>query len=74
AQVATHNVESNCWLIISGSVYNVTAFITDHPGGRSSIVSRCGTDVTTVFNGGGSHNHSSSARALLPTYFVGLLQ
>ncbi len=73
AQVATHNTQANCWIIISGKIYNVTSFISQHPGGASAIISRCGTDATTVFNSnsGGGHNHSSYARSLLLTYYVG---
>jgi cytochrome b involved in lipid metabolism len=71
-QVATHNSQTNCWLIISSKIYNVTAFIAEHPGGKSAIVSRCGTDVTTAFNGG-VYNHSAYARGLLPTYYIGTI-
>lgn len=44
-----------------------------HPGGTSAIVSHCGTDATTAFttNNAGGHNHSSSARAMLPSYYAG---
>jgi len=73
AQVATHSTQGNCWIIISSKVYNVTNFISAHPGGASAIVSRCGTDSTTVFttSGGGGHRHSAYAYSLLPSYYVG---
>lgn len=72
AQTSSHASQSDCWLIISNKVYDVTPFISQHPGGRSQITSRCGTDVTTAFNGG-VYNHSSYARSLLPTYYKGAL-
>jgi uncharacterized repeat protein (TIGR02543 family) len=75
AQVATHNTQSDCWLIISGKVYNVTSFIPNHPGGVNAIVSRCGTDATIAYTveGNGGHAHSAYAQSLLPTYFIGNL-
>jgi cytochrome b involved in lipid metabolism/plastocyanin len=72
ADVATHNSAGDCYLIISSKVYNVTQYIPFHPGGQSRITTRCGTDATSIFNGGsGSHNHSSSARNTLANYYVG---
>jgi chitodextrinase len=65
-QVAQHNTASDCWLIISGQVYDVTNFIPIHPGGNA-IVPYCGTDATAVFNS----IHNQSAFALLPTYLIG---
>lgn len=67
AEVATHNSQSNCWIIISGKVYNVTSFMASHPGGVSAIANRCGTDATTVFTTSAGHAHSSYAYSLLPT-------
>ena len=72
ADVAGHKGSSDCWIIISSKVYNVTTFLGAHPGGRSVIASRCGTDVTEAFNGG-IYNHSSYARTLLPQYYKGNL-
>lgn len=68
AQVAPHNSVSDCWLIISGQVYNVTNFIPIHPGGNA-IVPFCGTDATTIF----SQIHDQAAVNLLPSYLIGKL-
>jgi len=68
AQVATHNNVNDCWLIISGQVYNVTNFIPIHPGG-TAIVPYCGTDATTIFNA----LHDQTAMNMLPTYLIGTL-
>jgi cytochrome b involved in lipid metabolism len=74
ASVSTHNSASNCWLIISGKVYNVTQYVPFHPGGTANIVNNCGTDATTLFTTSAGHIHSSSAHTLLAGYYVGDIQ
>ena len=32
-QVRANNTASNCWSLINGNVYNLTNWITSHPGG-----------------------------------------
>ena len=58
AQVAAHNSQSSCWTAINGSVYDLTQFVGQHPGGSGAIVSICGTDGTDAFNG----KHGGQAR------------
>ncbi len=72
AVIASHNSQNNCWIIISNFVYDVTSFLSIHPGGVKTIVQYCGADATAAFNTkSAGHNHSSYARSLLPTYFIG---
>ncbi|KKR28269.1 MAG: hypothetical protein UT61_C0053G0005 [Candidatus Woesebacteria bacterium GW2011_GWA1_39_8] len=73
SEIATHNILQNCWLIISGSVYNVTSFISQHPGGVTQITNWCGKDGTSAFQtkGGKGSNHSSYAYSLLNPYLIG---
>lgn len=49
AEVKTHNKQTDCWLAVNGSVYNVTSFIPNHPGGPQRIIPLCGTDATSNF-------------------------
>jgi cytochrome b involved in lipid metabolism len=76
AQVATHNKPANCWLIIHGSVFDVTSFLDQHPGGMDVIIPYCGKDASQAFDtqGGRRGGHSSSAKALLQDYKVGTVQ
>lgn len=48
AQVQAHNTASSCYTAISGSVYDLTSFISQHPGGPV-ITTLCGTDGTAAF-------------------------
>ncbi|MFS7929800.1 putative cytochrome b5-like heme/steroid binding domain, cytochrome b5, heme-binding protein [Helianthus anomalus] len=36
--VSKHNKTDDCWVIISGKVYNVTQFMEEHPGGSEVIL------------------------------------
>jgi len=36
-EVAKHASESDCWVIVGDDVYEVTNFLTDHPGGKKAI-------------------------------------
>jgi cytochrome b involved in lipid metabolism len=74
ASVATHNSKNDCYLIISGKVYNVTDYIPFHPGGASAVTNYCGKDATTAFNTkGGGGSHSTNAKSLLANYYIGTL-
>ena len=72
AGVAIHNNPSDCWIIISGKVYNVTNYLVSHPGGVGAISLYCGKEATTAFQTkGGKGSHSQTANNLLANYLVG---
>jgi cytochrome b involved in lipid metabolism len=31
-QVATHNSEKDCWIIVNNKVFDLTNFLNEHPG------------------------------------------
>ncbi|XP_058093637.1 cytochrome b5-like isoform X1 [Magnolia sinica] len=66
--VSKHNTNKDCWLIISGKVYDVTKFLEDHPGGDEVLLSATGKDATDDFEDVG---HSTSARAMMDEFYVG---
>ena len=37
-----HNKRDDCWLIIHGKVYDVSAFLREHPGGEDIIIDLAG--------------------------------
>ena len=49
AEVEKHNSKDDCWMVIDGSVYDVTSFIGLHPGG-AQILLGCGTEATSLFS------------------------
>ncbi|KAG1354536.1 cytochrome b5 [Cocos nucifera] len=67
-EVAKHNVTKDCWLIISGKVYDVTPFMDEHPGGDEVLLAATGKDATNDFEDVG---HSTSARELMVKYCIG---
>ena len=38
-EVCKHNTKESCWLIANNNVYDATAFINRHPGGKFVILS-----------------------------------
>ncbi|KAF2878390.1 FMN-dependent dehydrogenase-domain-containing protein [Massariosphaeria phaeospora] len=50
AEVATHNTAESCWVVLYGDVYDVTEFISEHPGGGKVILQLAGKDATQEYD------------------------
>ncbi len=72
AEVETHNTPSNCWAVISGNVYDLTSWVSRHPGGENPIKNLCGTDGTARFER--KHGGSNAAKMSLGLLKIGTLR
>ncbi|KAK9819350.1 hypothetical protein WJX74_009379 [Apatococcus lobatus] len=68
SEAKEHTTEEDCWVVISGKVYDVTKFLDEHPGGYDIILTNTGQDATESFEEIG---HSNAARELLNKYEIG---
>ncbi|KAF7167542.1 hypothetical protein CNMCM6106_003051 [Aspergillus hiratsukae] len=50
AEVAKHNTPDSCWVILYGKVYDVTNFLSEHPGGAKIILKLAGKDATEEYD------------------------
>jgi len=70
-----HNNAGDCWIRINGNAYNVTSYLSAHPGGTETILPFCGgPDATQAFaTKDGRGSHSPRAEQLLKELLVGTL-
>ena len=71
AQVSANKSAAKCWSVINGDVYDLTKWISAHPGGSGAIVSLCGTDGTKDFRA--MHGNQSKPEARLAGFLLGPL-
>ncbi|KAF1965226.1 mitochondrial cytochrome-like protein b2 [Bimuria novae-zelandiae CBS 107.79] len=49
AEIAKHDSKKSCWIVLDSNVYDVTNFLSKHPGGAAIILKQAGTDATEEF-------------------------
>ncbi|KAE9604043.1 putative cytochrome b5-like heme/steroid binding domain-containing protein [Lupinus albus] len=67
-EVLKHNKTEDCWVIISGKVYDLTSFIEEHPGGAEVLLAATGKDGTSDYDAAG---HSDYAIEMMEKYYIG---
>ncbi|GAA0151703.1 oxidoreductase [Lithospermum erythrorhizon] len=68
SEVSSHNTPNDCWVIINAKAYNVTNFLSEHPGGDEVLLAAAGMDASDEFEDAG---HGSAARLMLDEFYVG---
>ncbi|MSO29254.1 MAG: cytochrome b5 domain-containing protein [Candidatus Planktophila sp.] len=71
AKVKDNASVTSCWSVINGNVYDLTKWISSHPGGESAILSLCGTDGSAAF--ASQHAGKSKPESRLAGYLLGPL-
>lgn len=72
AEVAAHSSATSCWTIVNGNVYDVTSWISKHPGGAGAIKGMCGVDASDDFNE--QHGGDGGPERVLSGYKIGALK
>lgn len=71
AEVAKHKSGSDCWSVVDGKVYDLTSYVTGHPGGATVIKAICGKDGSAAF--AGQHASASKPNNVLAALVLGPL-
>lgn len=71
-EVASHNTAESCYAVVKDSVYDLTEWISKHPGGAGAIEGMCGTDATAAFEG--KHGGSEDIAKTLEKFKIASLQ
>ncbi len=71
SDVESHKDESSCWAVVNNKVYDLTMWISKHPGGPDKILGICGTDGTPQFEG--QHMGQEKPETLLQSFYIGEL-
>jgi cytochrome b involved in lipid metabolism len=66
-EVALHNTRDNCWIIVSGKVYDITEWAPHHPGGAGIARMYAGKEATAEFG----DYHSAEAVAHMAHFCIG---
>jgi cytochrome b involved in lipid metabolism len=71
ADVKKANSRTKCWSAIDGNVYDLTAWISSHPGGASAITFLCGIDGSNAYRA--QHGNQARPAMNLTKYLLGPL-
>jgi cytochrome b involved in lipid metabolism len=70
-EVKKHDSGTSCWSIVYGNVFDLTKWITKHPGGPAVIRAICGKDGSAAFEG--QHAGEGKPANQLSNYYLGKL-
>lgn len=67
-EIAKHNTENDCWVVLYDKVLDVTKFLNEHPGGLDPLKDMATQDITSSFE---SIGHTSTALVKSKTFIIG---
>jgi cytochrome b involved in lipid metabolism len=68
-EMAIHNTEDDCWIVLYGDVYDLTNYARRHPGGARIVTDLAGSDGTAQYE----HFHSEALLRSVQGDIVGTL-
>jgi len=71
AEVAKHNTGTDCWSVVNKNVYDLTSYVSSHPGGSAVIKAICGKDGSAAFSG--QHGGAKTPASVLASFKLGAL-
>lgn len=71
-EVEDNDGADSCWAVVDGTVYDLTDWIDEHPGGPDRIEQLCGTDATDAFEG--QHGGDEGPQQQLSEFEIGELE
>ncbi|RYP33022.1 hypothetical protein DL767_004933 [Monosporascus sp. MG133] len=72
SEVGKHASEDDCWMVLHGKVYDITNFVTKHPGGKGILLKNAGQDATAAFNS--AHPVEILEEQLAPEQLIGEIE
>jgi cytochrome b involved in lipid metabolism len=70
--VSQHNSKDSCWAVVRGEVFDLTQWISRHPGGPEKILNICGKDGTKAFVN--KHGSQEKPESVLESFKIGKLK
>lgn len=70
-EVLKHSTGQDCWSVINGEVYDLTSYVSEHPGGADLINAICGKDGSAAFSG--EHSGQQKPENILAAFALGPL-
>ncbi len=71
-EIQSANTREKCWAIISKNVYDLTTWISEHPGGEKMILNICGKDGTSAFEK--QHGGQAAVAEIVKDFKIGILK
>lgn len=68
-EVAKHIKRESLWITANGRVYDITAFLSSHPGGDKIFLKKAGQNCSTDYL-----FHSKNAKKMWQKYWIGNLE